>query len=71
MARFTIQLVESERAALVEYATSERRDPRDQAALIVRHELERLGFLPRELELTPAPAQTQEQQREVKYAIAD
>ena len=45
MARFTIRLDEDERAALVELARTERRDPRDQAALLVRDELTRRGIL--------------------------
>lgn len=46
MARFTIQLFENERAALVELAERERRDPRAQAALLIRKALELDGLIP-------------------------
>ncbi len=45
MARITITVEEAERQALIELAQKERRDPRDQAALIIRGELERRGLL--------------------------
>jgi hypothetical protein len=45
MARVTIRLETQERDALWELAQRERRDMRDQAALIIRHELEREGLL--------------------------
>ncbi len=45
MARITIRLENTERDALIELSQRERRDPRDQAALIVRRELEREGLL--------------------------
>lgn len=45
MARVTITLEQDERSALVALANQERRDPRQQAALILRRELERLGLL--------------------------
>jgi hypothetical protein len=43
--RVTIQLEIQERDALVTLAQIERRDPRDQAALIIRDELVRRGLL--------------------------
>lgn len=46
MTRVTITLSEEERNALIALGQRERRDPRDQAALIIRHELERFGMLP-------------------------
>lgn len=45
MTRITISLKETEKMALLELADKEFRDPRAQAALIIRTELERLGFL--------------------------
>lgn len=52
MARITITLGQIERDALRALAEREFREPRAQAALIVRAELERLGLLVRE----PLPA---------------
>ena len=46
MARIIVPLKITERDALVQLAERERRDPRDQAALIVVRELERAGLLP-------------------------
>lgn len=46
MTRVTVTLKLHEREALVALARQERRDPRDQAALIVVRELERTGLLP-------------------------
>jgi hypothetical protein len=43
--RFSTPLTECERSALSRLARHERRDPRDQAALIIRRELERLGLI--------------------------
>lgn len=40
-----VRLAPSERAALTDHAERERRDPRDQAALLIRAQLERLGLL--------------------------
>lgn len=45
MARIIIKLENIERDALVQLAGRELRDPRDQAALIIRHALTRRGFL--------------------------
>lgn len=46
MLRITVPLQIDERDALISLAQRERRDPRDQAALIIRRELERAGLLP-------------------------
>lgn len=58
MRKVTITVDECERVALVQLAQRERRDPRDQAALIVRRELERLGLIEPEIkhadEIQPA-----------------
>jgi hypothetical protein len=40
-----VPLRADERDALMQLSMSERRDPRAQAALIIRNELERLGLL--------------------------
>ncbi len=45
MARITITLKSNEVDALIILADREFRDPRDQAALIIRQELERRGLL--------------------------
>lgn len=52
MSRLTITLKQNERDALLSLAEREFREPRAQAALLIRAELERLGLLPRE----PLPA---------------
>lgn len=46
MVKINVSLKPVERDALVQLAERERRDPRDQAALIVVRELERRGLLP-------------------------
>lgn len=46
--RIMIPLDAEERFALVELAKQERRDPRNQAAVMIRRELERQGLLPPE-----------------------
>ncbi len=46
--RFTLLVSEDEFAALVRLADAERRPLRDQAALLIRHELERLGYIQKE-----------------------
>lgn len=51
MTRITISLRDQEKIALRILAESEFRDPRAQAALIIRQELERRGFLQAELDL--------------------
>jgi hypothetical protein len=48
MSRVTIVLREDEQKALVELARAELRTPRDQALVLLRHELERRGLLPKE-----------------------
>jgi len=44
--RITIEFAQGERAALDELARREYRDVRQQAAVIIRRELERRGLLP-------------------------
>ena len=56
MIRLTISLREQERTALRALAEQEFRDPRAQAALIIRQELERRGLLPPEIPLGQTPA---------------
>lgn len=46
MERITVFLQPSEKDALLRLANKEYRDPRYQAALIIRRELERCGELP-------------------------
>ena len=43
--RITITLFEAERNALFELASTERRNTRGQAAVLIRQELERRGLL--------------------------
>lgn len=45
MARIMLTITPEESAALGALATKERRDPRDQAALILRETLEKIGYL--------------------------
>jgi hypothetical protein len=45
MSRITISLQADEYGALRELSERERRNPRDQAALLVRESLQRLGLL--------------------------
>ncbi len=45
LTRFMIPLSQDERAALVQLADTEARDPRRQAALIIRQKLEELGLI--------------------------
>lgn len=54
MARLTLSITEEERLAIFALARRERREPRDQVALIVRRELERIGLLPADQEDAPA-----------------
>jgi hypothetical protein len=65
MTHVTVTLKIKEREALVELARRERRDPRDQAALIVVRELERAGLLP------AAPAAPLVESQELAHAGAD
>jgi hypothetical protein len=55
MTRIMITLPQNEREALRELAQREHRDPRAQAALIIRDGLERAGLLPT---ATPTSATT-------------
>ena len=55
-ARITITFTRSERSALMKLAEQELRDPRDQARLILREELERRGLLKQENGPRPAAA---------------
>lgn len=45
----------SEREVIVKLAQTERRDPRQQAALLIRQRLETLGLLPATQPQTAAP----------------
>jgi hypothetical protein len=68
MTRLSIYLDDLEFSALAELADSERRSTRDQAALILRRELEQLGWL---APSHPAPTLRREPQatlREVDHA---
>jgi hypothetical protein len=56
MTRITISLKDQEKMALCALAEKKFRDPRAQAALIIRQELERQGFLVKAIE-DPKPAQ--------------
>ena len=46
MNRLMVPLLQDERQALLALADRERRDPRQQAAILIRQELERLGLVP-------------------------
>jgi hypothetical protein len=46
MARFTVELQPNEREALLRLSQGERRDPRQQAALLIVDGLQRAGLLP-------------------------
>lgn len=45
MPRITIVLSTEEKDALIAFAMKQRRDPREQAALIIQQELEKQGFI--------------------------
>lgn len=45
MTRITITLERTERAALQQLAAQERREPKAQAAILIRKQLENLGWL--------------------------
>jgi hypothetical protein len=62
--RITIVFAQSERAALDELARREYRDVRQQAAVIIRRELQRRGLLPADDTPDARPAQ------EVQHAQA-
>lgn len=46
MARITLTISEDERQALLKLSQQERRNPRDQGALLLRQALEEVGALP-------------------------
>lgn len=46
--RVMINLREDERQALVTLSQNERRDPRDQAVMLIRQGLIELGYIPQE-----------------------
>lgn len=46
MSRITVWVEDDEHEALIEFARIEKRDPRSQAAMIIREFLERRGLLP-------------------------
>ncbi len=58
--RIPILLDERTAAGLIALAKQEYRDPRAQAALIIRQELERRGFLKPEMSLIQAPGRETE-----------
>lgn len=59
MTRIIVTLHGNERKALGELSESERRDVRAQAAMIIRRELERLGYMsPPQPEVTNAKHET-------------
>jgi len=72
MARVTITLRSNELEALVTLAQRERREPRAQAAVIIKRELEKCGLLPtdRPPTATPTPPQPQPQSVEVAHVQA-
>ena len=55
MNRLNVYIQQDERVALLHLAQNERRDPRDQAALLIRQRLEQLGLMQ---PTPPAPAPT-------------
>jgi hypothetical protein len=58
MARLTLTLFDDEQNALRALSQKERRHPREQAALLIRRELERRGLLPADVSAAddrPAP----------------
>jgi len=58
MPMLKIVLLPTEREALITLADRELRDPRQQAAVIIRRELERRGLLPADMAAADAyPAQ--------------
>ena len=64
MSRVFVPLNSEERKALRVLAERERRDPRDQAALIIRADLEKRGLLPADPQ--PADQSAQPQLAEVR-----
>lgn len=62
--RITVPLESEESKALIELAYAERRHPRQQAALLIRRELERRGLLPQgQREAVPAEMGAQHARR--------
>jgi len=53
MSRVTITLQEAEKSALLALSEREKRDPRRQAALIIRQALEKGGWLQPEADAQP------------------
>ena len=64
MSRIPILLDEKTAAGLVALAKQEYRDPRAQAALIIRQELERRGFLVIETQAAPLPLPAEDPKHE-------
>lgn len=64
MSRITVTLLRDEREALSTLAQRERRDPRAQAALIIRQELIDRGLLPSDIPqpITTSPAHSRQPQ---------
>ena len=54
--RIGVMLQQDEREALIRLAQQERRDPREQAAVLIRRELQRCGFLEDSSDQTPSQA---------------
>jgi len=54
MRRITVSLLDHEREALYRLAVQERRNIREQGALLIRQELERRGLLPDDTAVTGA-----------------
>lgn len=59
--RLSVPLTPTERDALIQYSQIERRDPRDQAALLVRRALEHAGYLPAHQQPAITPARNEVQ----------
>ncbi len=62
MIKFTVILKSEERAALIELAQRERRDPRSQAACLIRDGLQVRGLLPTDTPPISSSAQPQQPQ---------
>lgn len=72
MSRVMVPLNERERGALWRLAEIEKRDFRQQAALIIRAELERIGLLEQEPLPTPkAPIASPSHNESKEYAAAN
>jgi len=57
--RISIPVTIPERDALIRLSQIERRDPRDQAALLIRQALEQAGYLPAHQQPTSTPARNE------------